>query len=49
MKSLSLNRGGLYIDSPNWLKNKKTAIIPKNINEKMSTCHNNPENHQQSK
>ena len=27
---ISLNRGGLYIDSPEWLKNKKTAINPKN-------------------
>ena len=27
---ISLNRGGLYIDSPEWLKNKKTTINPKN-------------------
>ena len=25
----SLNRGGLYIDSPKWLKNKKATINPK--------------------
>ena len=27
---ISLNRGGSYIDSPKWLKNKKTMINPKN-------------------
>ena len=27
---LSLNRGGLYIDSPEWIKNKKSTINPKN-------------------
>ena len=26
----SLNRGGSYIDSPKWLKNKKATINPKN-------------------
>ena len=26
----SLNRGGSYIDSPEWLKNKKATINPKN-------------------
>ena len=26
---ISLNRGGLYIDSPKWLKNKKSTINPK--------------------
>ena len=25
----SLNHGGSYIDSPKWLKNKKTKINPK--------------------
>ena len=25
----SLNRGGSYIDSPDWIKNKKSAINPK--------------------
>ena len=27
---ISLNRGGSYIDSPQWLKNKKSTINPKN-------------------
>ena len=27
---ISLNRGGSYIDSPKWLKNKKLTINPKN-------------------
>ena len=27
---ISLNRGGSYIDSPNWLKNKLSTINPKN-------------------
>ena len=27
---ISLNRGGSYIDSPKWLKNKKSTINPKN-------------------
>ena len=26
----SLNRGGSYIDSPQWIKNKKSTINPKN-------------------
>ena len=30
----SLNRGGLYIDSPEWLKNKKATINPKNNDDK---------------
>ena len=25
----SINRGGSYIDSPQWLKNKKSTINPK--------------------
>ena len=29
-----LNRGGLYIDSPEWLKNKKATINPKNKDDK---------------
>ena len=28
-----LNRGGLYIESPEWLANKKAAINPKNEND----------------
>ena len=31
---ISLNRGGSYIDSPKWLKDKKSTINPKNIDEK---------------
>ena len=27
----SINRGGSYIDSPQWLKNKKSTINPKNM------------------
>ena len=27
---ISINRGGSYIDSPNWIKNKKSTINPKN-------------------
>ena len=30
----SINRGGSYIDSPKWLKNKKSTINPKNNNDK---------------
>ena len=31
LHKISLNRGGSYIDSPEWLKNKKATINPKNI------------------
>ena len=31
---ISLNRGGSYIDSPKWLKDKKSAINPKNNDDK---------------
>ena len=31
---ISSNRGGSYIDSPEWIKNKKTTIHPKNSNDK---------------
>ena len=31
---ISLNRGGSYIDSPKWLKNKKSTINPKNNDDK---------------
>ena len=31
---ISLNRDGSYIDSPQWLKNKKTTINPKNNDHK---------------
>ena len=30
----SINRGGSYIDSPKWLKDKKSAINPKNNDDK---------------
>ena len=30
----SLNRGGSYIDSPQWLKDKKSTINPKNNDNK---------------
>ena len=30
----SIYRGGTYIDSPKWLKNKKSTINPKNIDDK---------------
>ena len=30
LKKVSLSRGGSYIDSAKWLKNKKTTINPKN-------------------
>ena len=33
LHKISLNRGGSYIDSPEWLKNKKSTINPKNIND----------------
>ena len=31
---IRLNRGGSYIDSPKWLKNKKSTINPKNNDDK---------------
>ena len=31
---VSLSRGGSYIDSPKWLKNKKVTISPKNNDNK---------------
>ena len=30
VNKISLNRGGSYIDSPEWIKNKKSTINPKN-------------------
>ena len=30
LHKISLRRGGAYIDSPKWIKNKKTTINPKN-------------------
>ena len=37
---ISLNRGGPYIDSPEWLKNKKATINPQN--EKDGKCFQYP-------
>ena len=31
---ISINRGGSYIDSPKWLKEKKSTINPKNNDQK---------------
>ena len=30
LQKIGLKRGGSYIDSPEWLKNKKATINPKN-------------------
>ena len=30
LHKISLNKGGSYIDSPEWLKNKRATINPKN-------------------
>ena len=32
LHKINLNRGGSYIDSSEWLKNKRAAIDPKNKN-----------------
>ena len=34
LNKISLSRGGSYIDSPKWLKNKKATINPKNNDDK---------------
>ena len=34
LNKVSLSRGGSYIDSPKWLKNKKATINPKNNDNK---------------
>ena len=34
LHKIVLNRSGSQIDSPEWLRNKKTAINPKNDNDK---------------
>ena len=34
LNKISLSRGGSYIDSPEWLKNKKVTINPKNNDDK---------------
>ena len=35
---ISINRGGSYIDSPKWLKDKKSTINPKNNDKKFFQC-----------
>ena len=40
LNKVSLSRGGSYIDSPKWLKNKKATINPKNEDEVFSVCFN---------
>ena len=35
---ISLYRGGSYIDSPKWLKDKKSTINPKNNDHKCFQC-----------
>ena len=34
LNNISLSRGGTYIDSPEWIKNKKTTINSKNNDDK---------------
>ena len=34
LSKIGLNRGGSYVDSPKWLKNKKATINPKNNDDK---------------
>ena len=34
LNKISLSRGGSYINSPEWLKNKKATINPKNSDDK---------------
>ena len=34
LNKVSLSRGGSYIDTPKWLKNKKATINPKNKDDK---------------
>ena len=38
LHKISLNRGGSYVDSPKWLKNKKTTINSKNNDDKCYNC-----------
>ena len=35
LNKVSLSRGGSYIDSPQWLKNKKATVNPKNYDNNM--------------
>ena len=34
LHKISLNRGGSYIDSPSWIKNKRATINPKSKDNK---------------
>ena len=34
LNKIGLNRGGSYVNSPKWLKNKKTTLNPKNNDDK---------------
>ena len=34
LNKIGLNRGGSYVNSPKWIKNKKTTINPKNNDNK---------------
>ena len=47
LNKISLNRGGSYIDAPEWLKNKRATIDPKNKDDLIAlnyqTIKNNPE------
>ena len=38
LHKISLNRGGSYIDSPSWIKNKKATINPQNKDNKDNKC-----------
>ena len=38
LNKIRLNRGGSYIDSPEWLKNKKATINPKNNDDICYNC-----------
>ena len=33
-QTINFKRGGSYIDSPDWIKNKKAAISPKNDDDR---------------
>ena len=40
LNKIILSRGGSYIDSPEWLKNKKSAINSRNNDDMPSICFN---------
>ena len=40
LQKISLKRGGSYIDSQEWLKNKKATINLKNNDDLLSVCFN---------